>query len=88
LGIAFELEEESEKIGVTDKKEMKMMMNSLTHLKKSMNAFKVLENQKEAKLNGTTKYSQLARCYTCSGTVLGSSSTIAIFFGKLIVIFL
>jgi hypothetical protein len=54
LGIAFELEEESEKIGVADKKEMKMMMNNLTHLKKSMNAFKVLRNEKEAKLNETT----------------------------------
>ena len=68
------VEEESEKIGVADKKKMKMMMNMLKHLKKSMNAciqsVKVRDGKerRQVKSNETANVHNSLRCYyICSG---------------------
>ena len=60
---SFEVvEEKSEKISVADEKKMKMMMNMLKYLKKSMNVciqsvkVGIGKERKEVKSNGTTHF--------------------------------
>jgi len=94
FGIAFELEEESENIGVADKKKMKMIMNMLKYLKKSINAcIKSVKvgngkERKEVKSIGTTHvHCSLDVTIYKQWTVvsrIGGSTNLFYFFGTIV----